>query len=688
MKKLVSVFLCVMLAMQLCILPVDAVSAGSISTVDLFVRYPMCLENAKMREGISSADDKCQAVINSYGKSNLFVSAVMTALDQGIEFRISEELAKCGFGESYYEKIQNKAIRAFLKDYIAQGYTVEGADEKIKKGYKIIKGVVETAQNYNNVIAVDAIVEACKEYFDVMEFEIPRKDIGKMVKAINDSSKLNIALKFTKDAADKALDVWEYTLETIQLYSYDRLIVEDLMHELEQGGQEKFELYCGLKEIQRRLAQNPEEYILEYYGSKTVVSKLAKEVDKLLYCAVEDSTAALIHTAYKVIANYVYQDAKSDDLIQATMQLDYGRSLQICLNEYERRFMCGEADIDDINTFRKLYEASLSAYMTALDFSRKTCKLKDTYTLGGDCMMAKTQLQDTYTYDNYIEWCKEVAAEYASNAGTPKQTVPQESTPAQDGSTEYAPIISLTGETYPGTIMQGENFGIRGTVSCNYGVIAEVYGAILDESGNAVQSCRYYPEQPSDDLRYSINNDLVFGVLNPGVYVYFVSVAARNGEQQTVTTIINSGFQVADVQTVTPGEPESTESYQKPYLTLSDETLPQDIKQGSNFGIRGIVSTDCGVITEVYGEILNVHGEVAQSSIHYPNAPSDNLRYSINNDLIFDQLTAGDYTYRVVATAQNGSEITSATLINCAFSVISQDNVFVDVEGGTTIHFD
>lgn len=116
-------------------------------------------------------------------------------------------------------------------------------------------------------------------------------------------------------------------------------------------------------------------------------------------------------------------------------------------------------------------------------------------------------------------------------------------------------------------------------------------------------------------------------------------------------------------------EPELQPS-EVPVLSITEYNSPSKIDQGSNFGIRGIVQTSVGVITEIKGYILDGTGNVIQSSRKTPNETSHNLRYSINNDLVFGKLTAGDYIYRVAATAVNGDQTATQTLIDSTFTVL------------------
>ena len=248
-------------------------------------------------------------------------------------------------------------------------------------------------------------------------------------------------------------------------------------------------------------------------------------------------------------------------------------------------------------------------------------------------------------------------------------TAPHPYTP-RPSSENSKPTLIITGQNTPETLKEGSNFGLRGTVKTDCGVITSVYGEITDLSGSVVQSGQHNPNKTTDDLRYSINNDLSFGQLSAGSYVYRVRATAKNGAEETTQTLIECQFQVQGESSV-PTTPAPTEHVadQKPTIWLSGEKLPADMQQGSNFGLRGTVSTDYGVITYLSGSLVDVAGNEVQSGHYYPNTSSVDLRYTINNDLLFGNLPAGEYIYRVDATAQNGNEQTSQNLIWHSFQV-------------------
>lgn len=109
----------------------------------------------------------------------------------------------------------------------------------------------------------------------------------------------------------------------------------------------------------------------------------------------------------------------------------------------------------------------------------------------------------------------------------------------------------------------------------------------------------------------------------------------------------------------------------RPTISIKSVTAPKgNLNKGKNFGLRGIISTDCGVITEVKAYIINTAtGKVVLTTKYNPNTVNMDIRYTINNDFSFGKMAKGSYAYVVEATAMNGSEIASTQLINTAFTI-------------------
>ena len=69
---------------------------------------------------------------------------------------------------------------------------------------------------------------------------------------------------------------------------------------------------------------------------------------------------------------------------------------------------------------------------------------------------------------------------------------------------------------------------LDGNIYTDKGVIAMVWGRIVDADGVVVQNCKYYPYTDSFSLAGTVNAELHFAVLEPGHYAYVVSAIAEN----------------------------------------------------------------------------------------------------------------------------------------------------------------
>lgn len=106
-------------------------------------------------------------------------------------------------------------------------------------------------------------------------------------------------------------------------------------------------------------------------------------------------------------------------------------------------------------------------------------------------------------------------------------------------------FVTISGETSPsGTLQQGSSFGLRGNVQTAVGKIVKLRGAIVDASGNTVQEATYYPNATSANLRYTINDDLIFDTLAAGSYRYLVEVWTESDGVETYTQLVSSAFTV------------------------------------------------------------------------------------------------------------------------------------------------
>lgn len=198
--------------------------------------------------------------------------------------------------------------------------------------------------------------------------------------------------------------------------------------------------------------------------------------------------------------------------------------------------------------------------------------------------------------------------------------------------------IDLT--SYPTSIKQGEGYGLRGSVTSNYN-ITEVRGYVVNSSGNTVLSSIDYPNAKSMDIKNArLNNDLVFNNLSAGNYTMKVTAMDESGKQVQTS----KDFKVVAVE---EKKPDSN-------LSINLTSYPSSIDQGSAYGLRGSVTSNYNV-TKVLGYVINSSGNTVLSSEDYPNSTTMDIRYAhLNNDLIFNNLSAGSFTMKVVATDSSG----------------------------------
>jgi|GEM_PF-2989555 len=106
-------------------------------------------------------------------------------------------------------------------------------------------------------------------------------------------------------------------------------------------------------------------------------------------------------------------------------------------------------------------------------------------------------------------------------------------------------------------------------------------------------------------------------------------------------------------------------------ITISGQTIPTGIlKLGGNFGIYGTISSNLN-IAKVWG---GIYKQGTETTVQYveepPNARTYDLHGKFNNNLIFDNLPAGSYTYRIYAKDSQKTY----TLIDSNFSVGTVDS--------------
>ncbi len=108
----------------------------------------------------------------------------------------------------------------------------------------------------------------------------------------------------------------------------------------------------------------------------------------------------------------------------------------------------------------------------------------------------------------------------------------------------------------------------------------------------------------------------------------------------------------------------------KPFI--SGQSIPENMKQGSSFDIRGVISSGENITSVTVG-VYDTSGKQMIGQTVAPNSTSYNLQ-NMDTSIKFSALTPGAYRYKVVAVSASGT----STLINQIFMVTSNDRTISD----------
>ena len=202
--------------------------------------------------------------------------------------------------------------------------------------------------------------------------------------------------------------------------------------------------------------------------------------------------------------------------------------------------------------------------------------------------------------------------------------------------------LSINLDKYPVTLNAGSGFGLRGSVTSNYN-IAAVKGYVVNSNGSTVLSSKDTPNSTYMDIRYAnLNNDLVFNNLGAGNYVMRVVATDNSGR----TVEVSKNFTVVSNSVNSNSD-----------LSINLNKYPVSLELGSSYGLRGSITSNYN-ISVVKGYVYNSNGQTVLSSVDYPNSTYMDIRPArLNEDLIFNNLTTGNYTMKVVAVDASGRTV-------------------------------
>lgn len=238
-----------------------------------------------------------------------------------------------------------------------------------------------------------------------------------------------------------------------------------------------------------------------------------------------------------------------------------------------------------------------------------------------------------------------------------------------DNLKEYNPPknseINIDLTSYPTSLKQGSNFGLRGTIS-SANELKRIEG-FIKKGNDTVQSTTDYPNKTSVNVKgINLNKNLIFDNLGTGDYTLIVSATDSTGK----TVTVKKNFSVYAEQTRADSS-----------LSINLTRYPVTLDAGTSFGLRGSVDSNYS-IARVRGYVKDSNGSVVLSSNDTPGSTSMNIQYAdLNNSLVFNRLSPGSYTMIVEATDTSGRVVTATK----DFSVRSKETYTDNSSSGSGV---
>ena len=265
----------------------------------------------------------------------------------------------------------------------------------------------------------------------------------------------------------------------------------------------------------------------------------------------------------------------------------------------------------------------------------------------------------------------QAATQPATQAPTqPATEAPTEAaTEKQDPTEATNDALTLTGGTaIPSALDQGAFLIVKGTVSSANSDITSVNVGVYDSNGTKLSGGTAQPNAKTYDLN-RLDRYVVFDKLAAGTYTYRVTASNATHTNVTLSELtftVSGADPAADTLTITGGT-----------------SVPAELTQGTLVDVTGIVTSASSNITSVSVGIYDTAGNKLSGTSVIPNAKTYDLK-ALDEAVFFDKLTAGTYTYKVIASNSGNANY---TIVNQTFKVIANGATAdaLTISGGMTI---
>ena len=206
------------------------------------------------------------------------------------------------------------------------------------------------------------------------------------------------------------------------------------------------------------------------------------------------------------------------------------------------------------------------------------------------------------------------------------------------------------GTSVPDTLAKGRGVAVKGVVSSESSNISSVTVGIYDSSRKLVTGKSALPKAKSYNVA-KLDSYIEFDKLPAGTYTYMVFAT---NESNTNYVLTNKSFTVTDGTSTDPTTASDT-------LSISNGTsLPAILKKGKFVTVKGTVTSTSSNITSLTVGVYDKAGNQVTGKTVNPNAKSYNVG-KVDNDITFNKLNEGDYTYKIIATNSANENYVVAT---------------------------
>ena len=272
---------------------------------------------------------------------------------------------------------------------------------------------------------------------------------------------------------------------------------------------------------------------------------------------------------------------------------------------------------------------------------------------------------------------------YVNNSTSATRTVTKNFTIKSATTTYTTPTITIsTTEKYPKELTKGSGYNIAGAYTTNVGTITSVNASLTYPNGSTSYFWSAAPGTKTFNVKTtlgsndkSLNSTLKYGSLSEGTHTLCIDIVAKNGTAQKTYTV-KKPF---TIKGTTPSTPVAAT------ITASGEQYPETLQEGKSGPLRGVYTTNVGLITKVEAYLLATASNTKYFAFSAtPNSKSFDVNgkdgsigsngKNLNNTVSFGTLETGYYCLQIDIYVDNASTPTRTIKRNITIGEIVADN--------------